>query len=194
MNLKYKIILFVSLALSIISITILLFSLQLPLDPDALAVIVGSLSLLVTVLIGWQIFTIISIDDKINNSVKKLTTEVQVEMTKIKHDTIGISTTMQASSFFHTGNYGEAFRGFINALSCLYLGSLSDGLPKECIDKCFEYLNRVANKGDLSLTLPNEDKIIYLQTLVKTNDERAKGIIDFVSKARPVEPQDILKS
>lgn len=184
MNLKYKIILFVSLALSVISITILLFSLQLPLDPDALAVITGVLALFVTILIGWQIFTIISIDDKINNSVKKLTTEVQVEMTKIKHDAIGISTIMQASTSLYTNNYREAFRGCINGLSCLYSGTLSDGLSKDSINKCFEFLNTIVDKENVWMVLSPEDKDSYMRTLYRVKDDRAKKIIDFVAKAR----------
>ena len=55
-----------------------------PINIDYLGVIAGVLSILVTILLGWQIWTVISIDNKINNSVESMKKNIVKELSKVE--------------------------------------------------------------------------------------------------------------
>ena len=53
---------------------------------DYIGVIVGILSLLVTMLIGWQIWNVIAIDKKVKDEVKQVSKSFAKDIKKIKDD------------------------------------------------------------------------------------------------------------
>lgn len=54
-----------------------------PVSIDYLGVIAGILSILVTTLLGWQIWTVISIDKKINDKIQELSKKIDVRFNNL---------------------------------------------------------------------------------------------------------------
>lgn len=109
----------VSILLSIISICISLVRSE-PLTLDGMSVLVGILSLLVTLLLGWQIYTFIDIKCRIKNMIKE---EIDGKAKYVYNGIIGNAITYQVEDVkFYTiekdwnrvlSLYNNILRGYI---------------------------------------------------------------------------------
>lgn len=100
----------VAIICSIVAISFALPSTK-PVDIDYIGVLVGILSLLVTILIGWQIWSIIAIDKKINEKVdiasKKINIKVDTANDSLKkeidtaRDNLAISGVRATTAMFY---------------------------------------------------------------------------------------------
>lgn len=86
---------------------------------DYLGIIIGVLSLLVTLLVGWQIYKTIEVDSKINNVEVRYKEMVQNEMSKITsymNASAGFIQGVIVLSSDRTTDYSLAYRTFAIAL------------------------------------------------------------------------------
>ena len=116
---------------------------------DYLGIIVGVLTILVTVLIGWNIYSGLNIEKKaadiVDDKVRHLTKDMNKTAEEIKHLTLSASLSQFGASFNNIENYSEAFRLLINSISLI---------------------QRIGNPNDNNRTLYNE-VFVYAKDTIK---------------------------
>ncbi|MFK2673663.1 hypothetical protein ACIXS0_06540 [Bacteroides fragilis] len=90
---------------------------------DYIGVIIGILSLLVTMLIGWQIYNVITIDKKISDEVNKAKSSFIKEIEVIKDSSYIALQKLQfktelinLNSYMSKGNFGQAIESLKSLL------------------------------------------------------------------------------
>lgn len=135
-----------SLGLSIIAVIISTLSLcaafyRTPaLGIDYQGIIVGILSLLITILIGWQIYNVICIDSKIKSSLKKAIDDqykiIDKRTEAAKEEAVGTSLFNVGQAMFYSKFYDLALDNYIKAVNAIYNSEMDN---KEAhVEKCFE--------------------------------------------------------
>ena len=116
---------------------------------DYLGFIVSVLTILVTVLIGWNIYSGLNIEKKaadiVDDKVRHLTKDMNKTAEEIKHLTLSASLSQFGASFNNIENYSEAFRLLINSMSLI---------------------QRIGNPNDNNRTLYNE-VFVYAKDTIK---------------------------
>ena len=149
---------------------------------DYIGVIVGILSLLVTMLIGWQIWNVIAIDKKIDGKVKQtsdsLTESINVSQTEIMTSLLFI----QGDNFLFKSQFENALLRYLDVISDIiekpYIENYSDAI-NACILKAREAMRSV-NNNELKRVLKEEKKESYLKALLKIEGYKAIDIIIFL--------------
>ena len=130
---------------------------------DYQGVIVGVLSLLVTALIGWNIYTTIDLKDKID----EFKYAVPISLT--------VSLAQLGRALFYKEHYEYAISAFLNALAAWERGS-----ENELMEEAYSYSVRclkLIGKKNIILECTAEDYTAYMNAALKTRDEE---IINFV--------------
>lgn len=125
--------------------------------------ITGILALLVTILIGWNIYTAIDLRDKIN----KFKYAVPISLT--------VSLAQLGRALFYKGYYEYAISTFLNALAAWEEGSENE-LMEEAYAFSIKCLKLMKEKN-ISLECTPEDFKAYMDAALKTRDE---DIISYV--------------
>ena len=164
---------------------------------DYIGVIVGILSLLVTMLIGWQIWNVIAIDKKIDGKVKQTSDSLTESINVTKKEMIEYiekaneksQTEIMTSLLFIQGDNFLFKSQFENAL-LRYLDVISDILEKPYIENHSDAINacilkareamRSVNNNELKRVLKEEKKESYLKALLKIEGYKAIDIIIFL--------------
>ena len=166
---------------------------------DYIGVIVGILSLLVTMLIGWQIWNVIAIDKKIDSKITKVNTSLKVEIDVTKKDLIAyiqkeseqnndeISVALlvlQADGLLMTSLYEDALFCYLSALSkAVDLEVLSKGSSLR-VDYCLTKIKsalQLVDKAKMK-AIGSKTIITYMKPLYKVEDHRAVDIIKFLNE------------
>ena len=164
---------------------------------DYIGVIVGILSLLVTMLIGWQIWNVIAIDKKIDGKVKQtsdsLTESINVTKKEMieyiekanKKSQTEIMTSLlfiQGDNFLFKSQFENALLRYLDVISDIiekpYIENYSDAI-NACILKAREAMRSV-NNNELKRVLKEEKKESYLKALLKIEGYKAIDIIIFL--------------
>ena len=164
---------------------------------DYIGVIVGILSLLVTMLIGWQIWNVIAIDKKIDGKVKQtsdsLTESINVtkkemieyiEIANEKSQTEIMTSLLfiQGDNFLFKSQFENALLRYLDVISDIiekpYIENYSDAI-NACILKAREAMRSV-NNNELKRVLKEEKKESYLKALLKIEGYKAIDIIIFL--------------
>ena len=164
---------------------------------DYIGVIVGILSLLVTMLIGWQIWNVIAIDKKIDGKVKQtrdsLTESINVtkkemieyiEKANEKSQTEIMTSLLfiQGDNFLFKSQFENALLRYLDVISDIiekpYIENYSDAI-NACILKAREAMQSVNNNA-LKRILKEEKKESYLKALLKIEGHKAIDIIIFL--------------
>ena len=164
---------------------------------DYIGVIVGILSLLVTMLIGWQIWNVIAIDKKIDGKVKQTSDSLTESINVTKKEMIEYiekaneksQTEIMTSLLFIPGDNFLFKSQFENAL-LRYLDVISDIIEKPYIENYSDAINacilkareamRSVNNNELKRVLKEEKKESYLKALLKIEGYKAIDIIIFL--------------
>lgn len=164
---------------------------------DYIGVIVGILSLLVTMLIGWQIWNVIAIDKKIDGKVKQTSDSLTESINVTKKEMIEYiekaneksQTEIMTSLLFIQGDNSLFKSQFENAL-LRYLDVISDIIEKPYIENYSDAINacilkareamRSVNNNELKRVLKEEKKESYLKALLKIEGYKAIDIIIFL--------------
>lgn len=164
---------------------------------DYIGVIVGILSLLVTMLIGWQIWNVIAIDKKIDGKVKQTSDSLTESINVTKKEMIEyiekaneksqteIMTSLlfiQGDNFLFKSQFENALLRYLDVISDIiekpYIENYSDAI-NACILKAREAMRSV-NNNELKRVLKEEKKEFYLKALLKIEGYKAIDIIIFL--------------
>ena len=164
---------------------------------DYIGVIVGILSLLVTMLIGWQIWNVIAIDKKIDGKVKQTSDSLTESINVTKKEMIEyiekaneksqteIMTSLlfiQGDNFLFKSQFENALLRYLDVISDIiektYIENYSDAI-NACILKAREAMRSV-NNNELKRVLKEEKKESYLKALLKIEGYKAIDIIIFL--------------
>ena len=164
---------------------------------DYIGVIVGILSLLVTMLIGWQIWNVIAIDKKIDGKVKQTSDSLTESINVTKKEMIEyiekaneksqteIMTSLlfiQGDNFLFKSQFENALLRYLDVISDIiekpYIENYSDAI-NACILKAREAMRSV-NNNELKRVLKDEKKESYLKALLKIEGYKAIDIIIFL--------------
>ena len=166
---------------------------------DYIGVIVGILSLLVTMLIGWQIWNVIAIDKKIDGKVKQTSDSLTESINVTKKEMIEyiekaneksqteIMTSLlfiQGDNFLFKSQFENALLRYLDVISDIiekpYIENYSDAI-NACILKAREAMRSV-NNNELKRVLKEEKKESYLKALLKIEGYKAIDIIIFLRR------------
>mgnify|MGYP003104152291 FL=1 len=164
---------------------------------DYIGVIVGILSLLVTMLIGRQIWNVIAIDKKIDGKVKQTSDSLTESINVTKKEMIEyiekaneksqteIMTSLlfiQGDNFLFKSQFENALLRYLDVISDIiekpYIENYSDAI-NACILKAREAMRSV-NNNELKRVLKEEKKESYLKALLKIEGYKAIDIIIFL--------------
>lgn len=164
---------------------------------DYIGVIVGILSLLVTMLIGWQIWNVIAINKKIDGKVKQTSDSLTESINVTKKEMIEyiekaneksqteIMTSLlfiQGDNFLFKSQFENALLRYLDVISDIiekpYIENYSDAI-NACILKAREAMRSV-NNNELKRVLKEEKKESYLKALLKIEGYKAIDIIIFL--------------
>lgn len=152
-----------------------------PISIDYLGVIAGVLSILVTILLGWQIWTVISIDNKINNSVDSMKKNIVKELSKIEEHANNIilyaNTMSNARIDMIEKNYASAIFCAIQSS-----GIAKDMASDDMKETSIKFFLEIYEKHKDDETIANMDKesiVMVIHTLNRLNDDRCLPILRF---------------
>lgn len=167
---------------SIVAICVSLPSTQ-ELGIDYIGVIVGILSFLVTILIGWQIYNAIIIEKKIKEETGKLKKEISdyLENDNGKRDSLSMYVLglTHARIALIENDYEDAFACFINALHSV----IQIDENEECIENALHGVHSLAKKAiekNIPIPIDADRKDEYIETLKQVKDKRAIEVINYI--------------
>ncbi|WP_308744842.1 hypothetical protein [uncultured Bacteroides sp.] len=189
------------LSIAAIICSVVAICVSLPSSPelgmDYIGVIIGILSLLVTMLIGWQIWNVIAIDKKIDGKVKQTSDSLTESINVTKKEMIEyiekaneksqteIMTSLlfiQGDNFLFKSQFENALLRYLDVISDIiekpYIENYSDAI-NACILKAREAMRSV-NNNELKRVLKEEKKESYLKALLKIEGYKAIDIIIFL--------------
>ena len=162
-----------SIILSILAIIIAgtaAFSLELDLENSSFAL--GILTLLVTLLVGWQIYTKIEVDHRINKAIE--------EQVSIGANTaLFVALAQQGRSAYNKEDNAEAIQSLLNAL-CVWSKEMKSPLAKEAYNYCIDKLSKL-DKNIIFEVEDAEEKDAYVKAALNT---KQRELIDFTTKIR----------
>ena len=160
----------------------------------------GILALLVTILIGWQIWNVIAIEKQIDSKIKQINNSItkSIETTKnemieyIQEETEKSQEEIAFSLFFIQGESYSLNKKHDDAFLC-YLDAVSHSIKFEIhanvdnskmIDTCLEKIRNILPLVDKTKIkrLKNDMKAHHIETLLKIDNNETKDIIVFLSE------------
>lgn len=131
---------------------------------DTASILVGTLTILVTVLLGWNIYTTINIQNIIRREINK-------GIDNAKRSAMFVSIAQMGISNLNSNNTANAFQLLFNALS-VWDADLDTELEKETFDYCVETLKKCAldaKRTEKRFVLSNRmDKDVCVKAAIKT--------------------------
>lgn len=153
------------------------------LEFDYIGIIVSILSLLITVLIGWQIFSHISIFNEVKNKIDNLEERTKGIVSKItldaKHSSIAVSFAQQGVSQFYKKDYDNSTRTLFNALVFCQKINSKDELYYETYDNVIETIVKLSNISSGCQFDSQEEIELFQEAAFKTGN---KEVIAFAMK------------
>ncbi len=182
--------------LTLVSCLIIVLCSHQSLSFEETTLLISVLSLVVTVLIGMQIWNIFQFENKFQSIEQKNREEIEkakqeiieenkVTMDKNRSDAIGTILMQSGWSFEDKKEYDDAMRSYINALRALQRGNLKD------LEVCENYKEVVDRLIIISKELPPEEwhfvnideKNVFIDTAMKIpNKEIMNQLLDFFYK------------
>ena len=194
------IVIFVALAFSVIAVCMAAYRTP-ELDFDYYGVIVGVLSLLVALLMGWQIFNVIGFENRIkkvldkhktistgemNRKIQGTENKVDLKITEVNEKLVLFSKGVDVYWYFFTGllgvqteKYAEAFGQYINSLGLLVEMRKDNEDIEQWITMHCNILQQFMNEN-LTFYLKAKTKKEWIKILLSVGYERVKDILVFV--------------
>lgn len=170
----------VSLVFSIISLCILAYR-PYDLEFDYIGVIVGVLSFLVTVILGWQIYNYLSLRSEMEEMINKI---IDDTTTKTTHAMIGYLKARTSSLWGRTADS----LSLDNAFDSLKEVKLSKGIPSYdialdfSINRIIEHIDEI-KANDKFLSITKSKKSTYYYILKDIDHEKIEYIRDELKNA-----------
>jgi len=146
------------------------FSLEFNLENSSFAL--GTLTMLVTLLVGWQIYSKIDFDNKIRKAIDK-----QVE--KGSNMALFVALAQQGKSAYNREDKADAIQSLLNAL-CIWDGTMDSPLAKEAYGYCINKLLALG-KGILFEVEDAEERDAYIKATLKTGHQE---LINFATQIK----------
>lgn len=154
--------------LAIILAGISAFSLEMNLDNASF--VLGTLTLLVTLLIGWQIYNKIELEDRVR---KELDKRVQAGT----NTALFVALAQLGRSSSNKGDKADAIQTLLNAL-CVWEDYMDSPLAKEAYDYCVSRLLSLTK--DITFVVEDKaEKDSYIKAILKTGEN---GLMDFATR------------
>lgn len=171
---------------------------------DYIGVIIGILSLLVTMLIGWQIYNVITVDKKIDGKIEQVSKYLSNNIKEINEETLEhiqkkndqmeenvvMSFGLMRSEYYSINKkYKDALFSYLDVISGLSESTSEENLSM--IDFCFEKIKEIysfTNK-DMFKSLNDEDRASYIKSLLKIDHEIAVDIILLLRESQNKTPK-----
>ena len=142
--------------------------------------IVSVLSILVTVLVGFQIYNAIDINNKINNLENIARKEVLDQLNIYDHKIKARLITIDTKDLYNRNITGAAIDGYLRAIN-----EAIKGKGWEEVKEIVIVLRKIISQYDgLNLILSQENKNKYLEILKKIQNQDVSDIIYFIDNAK----------
>lgn len=172
----------IALAVAIAALIIVICRIE-PITMDWMGSLIGVLALLVTALIGWQVFNAI----QLHITLKEINGRIKREIDDYDHTVSALVMQLfTIQEYFNKNHFEKAIDRFMEALGEAIKGSRSE----EVRDGILSYLLGIKQKHDLykEKELPSGIFIIkgkrdsYLEILSSVKNKEAKEIAEFISE------------
>ena len=154
------------------------FSLSIDLENPSF--ILGTLTLLVTLLVGWQIYNKIELDAKVQKAIDK-------QVAKGANTALFVALAQQGRSAYNRDDKADAIQSLLNAL-CVWEKEMKSPLAKESYDYCITKLSALCKNVTFEVECA-EEKDAYLKAVLKTGN---RELVDFVAQIRVKELKEAL--
>lgn len=111
---------------------------------EGFSVIIATLSVLVMILIGWNIWSAIQIDKRIRTAIKKEKSKFNTAVKLARNDAIGASLAQLGVSQYHIGDNSGAIRSLFNAVIFLSDGDRGSDINKDCWGESLLFLEKIS--------------------------------------------------
>lgn len=155
------------------------------LDFDYTGIIIGVLSILITLLVGWQIYSNIyiknNIEKYVRNEIYKMEKRNKIyeqklnkEIERSKCMAIGVSLAQLGISQYYTNDYENAIRSLFNALIFLQKIKIKDDLSEEARQHVERKLEEVSCKvnGSKCIEFEKEEINLFKGAAIQTGNEK----------------------
>lgn len=153
------------------------------LEFDYIGIIVGIFSLLVTILLGWQIFNTISIFNEVKSKIDNLEKENQKAINTItadaKYSSIAVSLAQLGVSQFHQKDYENAIRSLFNAIIFCQKITTKDEFYSETYDNAIATIVELSRIGSEVWFDSQEEVELFQEAAMATGN---KEVIAFAMK------------
>ena len=151
------------------------FSLEFNLENSSF--VLGTLTLLVTLLVGWQIYNKIEFDNRIRKAIDE-----QVE--KGSNMALFVALAQQGNSAYNRDDKANAIQSMLNAL-CIWNESMDTPLAKEAYNNCVTKLIAMS-KGIVFEVEEADERDAYIKAALKTGEQE---LINFATQIKVREKQ-----
>lgn len=160
-----------SAILSVLAIIIAGFSaFSLEMNFENASFVLGTLTLLVTLLIGWQIYNKIELEDRVRKELDKC---VQAGT----NTALFVALAQLGRSSFNKGDKADAIQSLLNAL-CIWEDNMDSPLAKEAYDYCISRL--ILLTKDITFVVEDKaEKESYIKAILNTGE---KDLMDFATR------------
>lgn len=151
-------------------------------DLPFFTIIISVLSILVTLLIGFQVYTLIDFNGRISRAKKEIEEKSKEIVEKAKNDAAGLALAQLGLSQYHSHDYENGIRSLFNALALLFEGN-RDTDSETAISHAVDLLFQISTDEQIiSLSLDRFSKDLFLKTACNIPDqEKREKIILFVA-------------
>lgn len=174
------------LSIAAIIFSVIAICVSLPSAPelgiDYIGVIVGILSLLVTMLIGWQIYNAVTIEKRIKGEVERTRNEIDIYFDKQKVENLYMLTIVngisQSRMDIMEKKYDSALFCCIYTIDAALKANVPD-IAQTCLNMIIDSIIP-AFKNQPTKETAKKNKDNYIQILRKMNDDRVIDLIVYL--------------
>ena len=179
----------VAIVISLVAIVIASFiAFTLPFDSDNASFTLGTLTLLIALLVGWQIYSIIDVQKQIEKA-NKVSKEIELFKEKIEIESksaLFVSLAQLGKSSFNkiginkaydNAERAEAVQSLFNAL-CLWQEEMDDLIAKDAYKYCTTKLQILIHDIKIFEVESAEEKDAFIMAAMKTD---IRKLIDFAT-------------
>lgn len=158
---------------------------------DYQGVIIAILSLLVTILIGWQIYNVIYVENRVRKSmesvIKNLDEKIESRTKSAKEEAIGTSLYNLGLIMFYNKLYEFALDNFIKSIGATSKSDMEkkDAHVEQTLRAIITTIHCMEKDIDKDkYTITERTLASYSNLLIELHDERIFDIMEFVKKLK----------